>query len=249
LRVIDSSQVFTAHVDAWQTHGRLFEPYGGGTAELAGWRLMASGLPYPYLNAACVTDPTLADIDAADAWYRDRRLPWGTVVSAGSIWRHGKLLLRQRLMAAPPATSATAAAPSGLVLRSVGANEFETVVAVDNGAFGSGAAASRAWLKPLCLFDDVDVVLGEVDGLAVATGYATTCDGYAGPSLYLGGIGVVPAARRRGVASALVTWLLDRGFARGARFAHLQTDSESAARVYARLGFEEFNGIDIYTEQ
>jgi hypothetical protein len=46
-----------------------------------------------------------------------------------------------------------------------------------------------------------------------------------------------------------VAWLLDRGFARGARFAHLQTDSESAARVYARLGFEQFNGIDIYTEQ
>ena len=246
---IDSSQVFTAHVDAWQTHGRLFEPYGGGTAEFAGWRLMASGLAYPYLNAACVTDPILAEVAAARAWYRDRGLPWGTVVSAGSLWRHGRLLLRQRLMAAQRATSATSAAPFGLVLRNVGADEFETVVAVDNGAFGSGAEAARAWLEPLCRFDEVDVVLGEIDGRAVATGYATNCDGYAGPSLYLGGIGVVPAARRRGVASALVAWLLDRGFARGARFAHLQTDSESAARVYARLGFEQFNGIDIYTEQ
>lgn len=249
MKAIDSSQVFTAHVDAWQTHGRLFEPYGGGAAELAGWRLMASGLPYPYLNAACVTDPTLANIDEARAWYRARRLPWGTVVPAGTLWCHGRLLLRQRLMAALPAASAIAAAPSGLVLRSVGAEEFETVVAVDNGAFGSGAEAARAWLKPLCSFDEVDVVLGEIDGLAVATGYATTCSGYAGRSLYLGGIGVVPAARRRGIASELVTWLLARGFAKGARLAHLQTDSESAARVYARLGFEEFNGIDIYAEQ
>jgi GNAT superfamily N-acetyltransferase len=245
-QLLDSSKVFTAHVDAWQTHGRLFEPFGGGTAELAGWRLMASGLPYPYLNAACVTDPAVADISAAQAWYRDRGLPWGTVVRSGSAWPHGRLLLTQRLMALLPARSATAA-PSGLILRSAGGDDLETVVAVDNGAFGSGAGAARAWLGPLCRFDDVEVVLAEIEGAAVATGYATTCDGYAGPSLYVGGIGVLPAARRRGVASALLRWLLDRGFDRGARLAHLQTDSDGAARVYARLGFAEFNGIDIYT--
>ena len=60
---LDPFQVFTAHCDAWQVQGRLREPYGGGAAEFEGWRLMASGLSYAHLNAACVTDPALADID------------------------------------------------------------------------------------------------------------------------------------------------------------------------------------------
>jgi len=53
-----------AHVDSWQAQGRLRELWGG-TAEFAGWKLMASGLGYSYLNAACMTDPALADIDEA----------------------------------------------------------------------------------------------------------------------------------------------------------------------------------------
>ena len=67
--------------------------------------------------------------------------------------------------------------------------------------------------------------------------------------MYLGGIAVLPATRQRGVAAALSSWLLAPGFAAGARFAHLQTDSNGAARVYERLGFEEFSGIDIYDGQ
>jgi predicted GNAT family acetyltransferase len=42
--------------------------------------------------------------------------------------------------------------------------------------------------------------------------------------------------------------LVTPGFERGARFAHLQTDADNAARVYERLGFEHFGGIDIYVE-
>jgi hypothetical protein len=45
------------------------------------------------------------------------------------------------------------------------------------------------------------------------------------------------------------SWLLAQGFQAGAKFAHLQTDSDGAVAVYKRLGFEEFNGIDIYLEQ
>jgi len=63
----------------------------------------------------------------------------------------------------------------------------------------------------------------------------------------VGGIGVLPTARRRGVGAALSSWLVARAFEHGAVLAHLQTESDGAARVYARLGFDEFNGIDIYT--
>jgi ribosomal protein S18 acetylase RimI-like enzyme len=152
-------------------------------------------------------------------------------------------------MAVEPARFSATSAPFGLALRRAGSSDVDAVVTVDTGAFGSGVAAARAWLEPLCRSDEAVIAVGELNGVPVATGYALQCDGEAGPSVYLGGIGVLPAARRRGVAAALSTWLLARGFAEGARFGHLQTDSDSAARVYARLGFEEFNGIDVYLER
>jgi ribosomal protein S18 acetylase RimI-like enzyme len=247
--VLDASQVFMAHVDSWQAQGRLREPYGGGTAEFAGWKLMASGLGYSYLNAACMTDPALADIDEAREWYRSRNLPWGTLVPAGSAWPHGQLLLTLRLMAVKAAAFSKAAVPSGCVLHQAGRGDIEVVAAIDAGAFGSGVAEGRSWLEPLCVSDGARVAIGELDGLPVATGYALRCDGDAGLSVYLGGIAVLPATRQRGVAAALSSWLLAPGFEAGARFAHLQTDSNGAARVYERLGFEEFSGIDIYDGQ
>jgi len=103
-------------------------------------------------------------------------------------------------------------------------------------------------MEPHFGFDQVDVAIGELDGTPVATGYALRCDGEAGPTVYLGGIAVLPAARRRGVAAALSSWLLARGFDEGAGFAHLQTDSQGAARVYAKLGCVEFRGVDIYVD-
>ena len=41
------------------------------------------------------------------------------------------------------------------------------------------------------------------------------------------------AARRRGVAARITSWLLDRGFAAGGELAHLHPDDD-AARLYAR---------------
>jgi ribosomal protein S18 acetylase RimI-like enzyme len=152
-------------------------------------------------------------------------------------------------MAVKAAAFSKAAVPSGCVLRQAGRGDIEVVAAIDAGAFGSGVAEGRSWLEPLCVSDGARVAIGELDGLPVATGYALRCDGDAGLSVYLGGIAVLPAARQRGVAAALSSWLLAPGFEAGARFAHLQTDSNGAARVYERLGFEEFSGIDIYDGQ
>jgi ribosomal protein S18 acetylase RimI-like enzyme len=249
LSEIDSRRVFAAHADAWQSYGRLLEPQGGGAAEFPGWRLMASGLSYAYLNTACVTDPVLADVSTARAWYAERGLPWGMIVPSGSPWPHGRRLLSQRLMAATPACFSGTPAPAGLILRRAGADDIETVVAVDNNAFGSDPAAARAWLGPLCRLDELRVVIGALDGEAVAGGYSTICDGAAGESLYIGGIGVVQKARRKGIAAALVSWLVGLGFGAGACFAHLQTDSVNAARLYRKLGFREFDGIDIYAPE
>ena len=59
---------------------------------------------------------------------------------------------------------------------------------------------------------------------------------------------MLAAARRRGVGAALSSWLLERGFAAGAELAHLNPDTDEAARLYGRLGFTETPGLDIYVE-
>jgi ribosomal protein S18 acetylase RimI-like enzyme len=209
---------------------------------------MASGLPFAYLNAGCVTDPVRADLAEAQAWYRSRDLPWGAIVPSGSPWPHGRFLMTHQVMAVEAESFVPAQVPLGLVLRKAEANDVGVVALVDADAFGTDSEASRAWMEPHFGFDEAVVALGELDGVAVATGYTLLCDGDAGQTLYLGGIAVLPAARRRGIAAALSSWLLWRGFEAGARLAHLQADSEAAGRVYARLGFEECDGIDIYVD-
>jgi len=250
MRMIDVSRVYAAHIDSWQAQGRLREPFGGGVASFVGWRLMASGLPFPPHNAGCVTDVRAADPEQARAWYLARGAGWGILVPSGSRWPHGRLLVTQSLMAVDAGSfSEVADPPPGLSLRrgTAASKDVEAAVTVDGAAFGSDKHGSRAWLEPLCGSELAEVVIGELEGIPVATGYALRCTGEAGPTVYLGGVAVLPAARKRGIAAALSSWLLARGFDEGASFAHLQTVSEGAARVYSRLGFEEFGGVDIYS--
>jgi ribosomal protein S18 acetylase RimI-like enzyme len=55
----------------------------------------------------------------------------------------------------------------------------------------------------------------------------------------------VPAARRRGVGTALSGWLVARAFDRGDAFVHLHPTGDAAAAVYRRLGFRERAAVDI----
>ena len=87
-----------------------------------------------------------------------------------------------------------------------------------------------------------------LDGEPAATAYSVRTDGAAGPSLLLAGVAVTEPLRRRGVGGAVSSWLLERGFAAGARLAHLHADTDAAARVYARLGFAEAGGLEIFVD-
>jgi predicted GNAT family acetyltransferase len=82
--------------------------------------------------------------------------------------------------------------------------------------------------------------------MPIATGHAVHGDDWAGRAVAVGGIAVVETARRRGVGAAIASWLTAHGLARGAGLAHLHPDHDAAARVYARLGFVETPGLDIY---
>jgi GNAT superfamily N-acetyltransferase len=242
-----TARVRAAHGDAWEAQGRLREAAGGGALELRGIRLMASGLPYAQFNNGDVTEPD-PDLEGARAFYAQRRVPWGVCVPSHLPWPHGRHLFRKRLMGLPAAAFQPVPAVPGLQIERAGPGQLETVVAVDTAAFVSDPAQMRPWLEPCLRARRVEVALATLGGEPVATALALRSGGRAGPCLCLGGVAVLAAARRRGVGAAISSWLLARGLAAGAQLAHLQADSDDAARVYARLGFAETGGLDVYVE-
>lgn len=243
-----TERVRTAHGDAWQEEGRLRIPYGGAFAEQPGVRLMASGLPHPQWNNGDVTDTAVVDIGLVREWYADLGVPWGVRVPADQVWSYGRHLFRKRLMGLTPDGFAPAPMVAGLTVRAATASDSDAVVHVDGAAFGGEGSVDRPWLEPHLRADRATVALALLEGEPVGTAYSLRSDGRAGPALYLAGVGVLALARGRGVAAAMSSWLLERGFAADAELAHLHPDSDSAARIYARLGFIEVAGFDIYVD-
>jgi GNAT superfamily N-acetyltransferase len=241
------ARVAVAVADAWEVEGRVRERDGGGVLEVRGLRLMASGLRHAQWNGGDVTEPE-ADVAAARAFYAQRGAEWGVRVPAGMPWRHGRRLLTLDLMALAPGDFAPAPAPRGFAIREADGTDLDAVVAVDAAAFEADPADERPWLAPHLGAHRITTALVTLDGEPVATGYAIGTDGRAGPALYLGGVGVAPHARRRGVGAALSSWLVQRGLAGGAELVHLHADSAEAARVYARLGFVPAPGLDVYVD-
>jgi ribosomal protein S18 acetylase RimI-like enzyme len=239
-----------AHADAWATLAAAHRATGGATAELPGVRVMATGLAHPQWNSGDVHDPAAVDVAAVRTWYAERQVPWGLRVPAGASWPHGRHLLTKRLMVRRSGAALEAAPVDGLVVREAGPADLDGVLAVDSAAFGTDGAQTRPWLGPLLAptADGVTVAVGAHAGEPVATAYSVLADGWAGRTLYVAGVAVVAEARRRGIGSALTAWLVDRGLSAGARWAHLSPDTDDAARLYARLGFVEVPGLDVYLD-
>jgi ribosomal protein S18 acetylase RimI-like enzyme len=227
--------------------GDLRAAAGGGSAAPRDLQLMAAGFEAPGANSGDVTGPD-PDLDAARAWYAARGVTWGLRVPVGLPWRHGRLLFNRRLMAVPRGAFRRAGASPGLTLRSAGPDDLPGVLRVDSTVFALDPTDNTRWLEPLLAAERADVVLAELAGEAVGTAYSLRSDGAGGPALYLAGVAVLPAARRRGIGAAMSSWLLERGFAAGAELAHLNPDTDEAARLYGRLGFEELPGLDVYVD-
>lgn len=238
-----AEQVHRAHADAWRELS-LAHP-GGAVADVPGARLASSGLPFAQYNGADVSDPALVDVGQVTRWFARAGVPWAWRVPADEPWPHGPLVVRQRLMAVDAGDLVRAPVPDDVELHRAGPGDLDDVVRVDVEAFGGEVEPARAWTGPHLGAAQVTVGVALVDGRAVGTAYTVLSDGAAGAAVLLAGVAVVPAARRRGVATALSSWLLADAVASGARLAHLQPDDERAARVYARLGFVEVRGLDI----
>jgi GNAT superfamily N-acetyltransferase len=236
-----------AIADAWQAEGVLREARGGAARGLRDVRLMASGLPYAQWNTADVTgrDP---DIEGARAFYADRGLPWGLRLEAGRPCDHGRHVARQRLMALSARGSRRGRPVPGLHAALAAPVDLDSVVAIDAAAFGEDPETNRPWIEPHLGASGVETAIAALRGRPVATAYTLLTEERAGPSLYVGGVAVLAEARGQGVAAAVTSWLLQRGFAAGADFAHLHADTDESARVFARLGFVEAGGLDVYAE-
>jgi GNAT superfamily N-acetyltransferase len=239
--------VWAAQGDAWLARGRLFEPFGGAVAELPGVRVAASGLDQVGRNGGDVHDPDAVRIAEVSAWFAERGVGWGLRLPADTSWSHGQRLFRQRCMALYPTAFQPAAAPAGVELRIAGSADLDLVAALDATAFRGEAGASASWMGPTLGADGFCVVVASLDGEPVATATSVVTDDWAGPAVGLFGVAVVPQARRRGIGAAVSSWLCEHAFADGARLAHLNPDTEEAARLYTRLGFAESPGFDIYT--
>ncbi len=243
-------RVRMAHGDAWQAEGHLRAAFGGGAAELPGVRLMASGLPHQQWNNGDVHDPARFPLDAVRDWYAARAfgagVPWGVRVPAARPFAHGRHLFRKRCMGLERAQFVRGLAPSAVRVRAATRADAEIVAAIDAAAFETPLDVARPWALPHLESTSCIVALAEVGGETVGVAMGISTDAWAGPALGIFGVGVLAHARRRGVATALTAWLVERGFSAGAQLAHLNPNDAAAAAVYRRLGFVETAGFDVY---
>lgn len=241
-------RVRTAHGDAWQEHGLLRAAWGGDSATLPGVRVMRSGLPHPQWNNGDVHDASAVDLDELRAWYAEPPVPWGVRVPVGEPWVAGRHLFRKRSMGLLQPAWEPAPTPDHVALRPAVPRDLDAVATVDAEAFGDPVDQNRPWIEPTLLSDRCRVVVAEAGGALVGCATGTRSDGWAGPAVLVSGVAVAEPFRRRGIGAALTSSLVEWAFGGGATLVHLNPDEDSAARLYASLGFVEVPGFDVYVD-
>src|SRR5215211_6122729 len=130
------------------TRGRWRGARGGGTHEVRGARLMASGLPTPKWNNADVTAAD-ADLDAVAAWYAARDLPWGIRVPVELDVAVGERLFTKRAFGLERADVLQVAGATDVLVRRAGPADLEAYDATDAAVFGDDPALTYRWNAPV----------------------------------------------------------------------------------------------------
>lgn len=234
-------RVRAAHGDAWQADGRLRVPWGGGVAEVPGARLMATGLPAAKWNNADVTSENV-DVDAVDAWYQGRDVPWGVRVPVEMDVRIGEPLFVKRC-AGMVSTSLVPAPPvAKLKLRRASAADLETYARMESAGLEEDLGLTRRWLEPAIGSPGFGHWLVESASGPVAVGMTLRTDERAGPAVYLGGVMVLPKWQGLGVEGWLASEALAGEFSNGTTLAHFNPDDNEVAWA-TQLGFVEVPGF------
>lgn len=247
-----SSRTHLAQSDVWQAEGRLRTQFGGGAAELPGVRLMASGLPHAQWNNGDVVDAARVPIEDVRAWYAARAnghgVPWGMRVPAGVPFPYGRRLFRKRCMALTHERYRGAAPPPALQIDVAAHADLDDIARIDAAGFEADVGDMRAWIAPQIGAAGFTIAVARLDGAAVGIATAKFTADRAGPCVGIFGVSVLQSARRRGIAAALTAWVLERAWTGGATLAHLNPVTEAVAALYARMGFVETAGLDVYAD-
>lgn len=224
-------------IDAWPAPER---------ADLGEWVLRAGrGFTHRANSVATPGSPGMPLPDAVDqveAWYTTRDLPADLVVTGPvgftvAETALGALLLGRGYVAREPTLTYTASA------RQVGAHPVDPAVEVSRDL-------SEAWLTAFGSYRDIDetaaraILTGSPDQVfalvrgaagVVGIGRLALAHGWGG----LAAMWVAPAARRQGVAGAMLTSLARSAAAAGVLSLHLQVDASNAAAraTYEGRGF------------
>jgi GNAT superfamily N-acetyltransferase len=204
--------------------------------------------PLKYLSYAMPDDgaePTEQDVAALiDAYRRRDRLPRLEFLPAvapaveAALLRGGfELEGRLPVMTCAPSRAVDLPPPDGIVIeRPETAEDVRGLLTAQHVAFGEPApndeavarAAERRELRLLARDTATRLVVG--GGVATIPANATS---------EIGGIGVLPEYRRRGIAGALTSRLARELFAGGVTTAFLTPGDAGAHSVYARAGFAD----------
>jgi GNAT superfamily N-acetyltransferase len=227
---------------------------GGETLEVDGLLVSLSNLPASELNGTRVIrepDDAPTALEAARAVFRGRGHPFfGIEVEVG---RHPAVeaAIRgaglKRVDGWPTMAAPIGGLPSEPVLPGIEIREarerhdLEAVRAVEVATFGTPRDIAERFVGPRMLEDDrVRMFTAWIDGEPVGEASAYLLHDTVG----IFGVGVVEAARRRGIGAAL-TLRASRAFEDRADLAWLQP-SDMARRMYAALGFRPVSDWEVW---
>lgn len=235
--------------DAAQVDGRLRAGVGGATHQLPGARLASSGLPVARWNLADVDDPALVDPRAVAGWYAGAGggVPWRTRVPAGRPWPQGRRVLTARCLVLEPAAFRGVEPRPGVRLREARRGDEEAVASVLADQLDLPDELCRRWLAPQLASSRHHVVLLEHDGRVAALGVGVRTFDRAGPCTALAATSFHDDAREAGLDAVLLSDLVARALAGGARLAvRVTEDAGEDVAPLLRLGFAETGGLDVY---
>jgi ribosomal protein S18 acetylase RimI-like enzyme len=227
----------------------------GGVARFDGILVTLTGLPEPTLNAGFVESPPAdpgAALRAAEAWFEANGQRVGLDLERGrhpAVERAAARLGLSPAVARPgmaraiPRASA-APSPPGVSIRAVrDGTDLDAVRTIQREVFGLLPEVATGFLPPVAVrTPGFRLLLATLDGEPAGSAGVHLDHGAAG----IMGVATRPAARRRGIGTALTIGCLARAADEGCDLAWLQ--SEPAARtIYDRLRFEVVSDWVVWT--